>query len=208
MRDSANFGPGQTVVDRARRGRHKPCDVQSEEGESFTTPKSREERPTIVDHIVFEDGLHRFDERRSLPLVPHRPKRSGERTEIPARRGSGRAPLNPMHDEARLRASWTRPRDAVPASNMRGSARRWLPSVERRLAAGSSRRPSTLRHRGRSRQRTPHPGRRDAVSVVWHRLPDGTLAEYEKPPRPGRATRKKRTYRTRIGAGQGCVAQS
>jgi hypothetical protein len=92
MRDSANFGPGQTVVDRARWGRHKPCDVQSEEGESFTTPKSREERPTIVDHIVFEDGLHRLDECRSLPPVLCRPKevgRSGRR----AHRGLGRASL-------------------------------------------------------------------------------------------------------------------
>jgi hypothetical protein len=59
------------------------------------------------------------------------------------------------------------------ASNMRACARRCFPSVERRLAAGSSRRPSTLRHRGRSRQAHRIPGeempcRRLAPRFGWY----------------------------------------
>jgi hypothetical protein len=168
--------------------------------------RARRDRRSF-DYIVFEHGLHRLDERRSLLLVLRRPKKSSERMENAAHRGLGRASLT--------RCTMKHGEGFVESFSMRrfriqnaGSARLGFPSVERRLAAGSSRRPSTLRQDGRSRQRTPHPGRRDVVSVRLSSFIPEVHERNRKAAATRKATRKNERFEPAEGAGQGFVAQS
>ena len=160
------------------------------------------------DQIVFEDGLHRLDERRGLPFVLRLPRMVVAGTNNFGTPRHRSCTADPVPDEARR---WLRGLAFVAPCPHRkcravpvGGSRRWS-AVSQRVPRDAHQRfvlADVLDRRHRI------PGEEMPCRSSGPRISEGTPADNEKPQRPERRLEKKERPDPDAGTGQGFVTQS